>query len=633
MTTKTKKKPLTKKDAFVGGLWIGGGSQASLGSVQGIDANLDDLKLTDGNGLIFAIGAAVSDADLKRDIEGASTLTLTCHDPKRVLLAKSIMQHKFDVQLDDLWFTLVKVVKSGDDITLTFEDKEVNLLRPARGAKSAVRGKITRAEFIRSMVREIRKPYKIPFYSPQLHKKQPIASAAQASAQSGSSDLTRQPGIGSADRGKITVKHTKASPSQIQILNDALTTANSMHANERVMISEVMTITQESNASNLHGSGGYGPFSQLKNGAWPASGDTSKDAAAYVRKAIASDKSNPHQSLAALCQSVQASANGSLYAQWEGEARATVAVFLHGAPAGAGGGATSDMGKTTKYAFKRQKKEGTWDCSGRLADEVGWRRFVSAGIFYYMSEAELYDSKPRLVLRPGVPGLDDIDFDLDEGQPISQLTATVRTNRWFAPPGTTVQVEGYGMANGKWLITQIDTSLFEPTAEITLKLPIPKLPEPAPQAKTGGGKGGDATASASSAGSSKLDKAVAEMDRIDKLHLSYNFGGSHGAGKAPPNGPFDCSSAVSRVLEVVEVLSSTQTTVGLASWGHAGEGADFTVWVKNGGPGGGHTFISAKVNGTWKCWGTSSSNPGSGPGWHYDRRGESGFSPRHIAGL
>jgi transglycosylase-like protein with SLT domain len=162
--------------------------------------------------------------------------------------------------------------------------------------------------------------------------------------------------------------------------------------------------------------------------------------------------------------------------------------------------------------------------------------------------------------------------------------------------------------------------------------------------------GGEATVA--SAGSSCAAAAVApneavgrmlvEAERLSALrpHTEYVWGGSHGSSPTPANGPFDCSSAVSHLLQVGGFGNPTMATPELATWGEAGPGRWVTIFVK---PYGGeaHTFIRFSTEVTpssERYWGTSGFvEPGHGPGFipesTFDEGYLSGFVMRHPPGL
>jgi TP901 family phage tail tape measure protein len=148
------------------------------------------------------------------------------------------------------------------------------------------------------------------------------------------------------------------------------------------------------------------------------------------------------------------------------------------------------------------------------------------------------------------------------------------------------------------------------------------------QAVTGrGSRGGRAGASA--AANSAYDLAMAEARRINDLRLNYVYGGGH-VTPAPANGPFDCSSAVSRVLQAANLGNPTLSSAGFMGWGEAGKGARITVMTRGAGRQG-HAYL---VLGG-RAWGTSRQNPGGGPGWVFGQGypWRSGFTARHPPGM
>jgi hypothetical protein len=135
---------------------------------------------------------------------------------------------------------------------------------------------------------------------------------------------------------------------------------------------------------------------------------------------------------------------------------------------------------------------------------------------------------------------------------------------------------------------------------------------------------------------------LAEAGRLDAMrpHTSYVWGGSHGETPTPSNGPFDCSSAVSHLLQVGGFENPTMDTTLLVSWGEPGPGRYLTIFVKPYGPDA-HTFIEFMPGITppkERYWGTSGiAAPGKGPGFIaaslFSASYLGGFQLRHPAGL
>jgi hypothetical protein len=137
-------------------------------------------------------------------------------------------------------------------------------------------------------------------------------------------------------------------------------------------------------------------------------------------------------------------------------------------------------------------------------------------------------------------------------------------------------------------------------------------------------------------------RMLAEATRLSAMrpHTSYVWGGSHGDTPTPPNGPFDCSSAVSHLLQVGGFHNPTMDTTLLVSWGEPGPGRYITIFVKPYGPEA-HTFIEFMpgiTDATQRYWGTSGiAAPGKGPGFIAESLFSAGylagFEKRHPAGL
>jgi hypothetical protein len=138
----------------------------------------------------------------------------------------------------------------------------------------------------------------------------------------------------------------------------------------------------------------------------------------------------------------------------------------------------------------------------------------------------------------------------------------------------------------------------------------------------------------SAGASERIAKMVAEANRLSLLRpeTEYVWGGSHGVSPTPPNGPFDCSSAVSHLLQVGGFEIETMDTVGLYEWAQRGPGRWVTIFDNPFGREA-HTFIRFNPSVTpasKRYWGTSGSvMPGHGPGWIP----ESTFSAEYLSGF
>ena len=594
--------------------------------LSGVGADLEDIILK-GKQFYAIVDMAVESAPISRTIEGASTIELGVHDPNKRLIRHPMFESPRDkpvkLELDDLNFMYVKMAKAGKTTTLTFEDREIHWLRRFRGPKKAFRGRTTRAEFVLSLIRAIRQ-HKIPVVIPELHKKQPQRSIDNIRDHRGSEadtdNQSGQIGLGQADLGQITVKRTQADLGQLHVIDVVLDTGMSMGANVKVLTSSIMVITQESVARNLTGGhlDSVGPFQQRPSMGWPASGDIATDAKGYFAAAIREDRSNPGQSLGDLCFAVQVGASPSLYSEWEAEAKNTLRTYLGGQGVG-GFGTTATQTVIKPYAFEVKKDEDYWEAIKRLAKEVRWRAFFVGGVFFFIAEEDLYRGKVHLQINEESQGIDNIDFDFDAGKEVTEVTVTAHAKRWGVPPGMVVRIGGMGPANGKYLVSTVASSLLPGDADlvtITLKKPTHSTKEPAPETETN-----TLNVAGTPTGNDAVDAMLAEADRIDALKSRYLWGGGHGASSSA-NGPWDCSGAVSRLLDVGGFLRTPVTSGVFASMYEGGVGEAFTIFGNAD-----HVFVRFGD----RYWGTSSENPGGGPGWH-SARDTGGFSASHPKG-
>jgi hypothetical protein len=150
------------------------GARAATGNVL----TLDDLTIHGDLGVKVSLNAATTQVVHEATLEGASTVTITVRDPTRGLLRSNIVKTKSTLTLDRVQFRLVKVARRGGELTLTFEETAVNVLREHDDPKKANRDTMTRAQFVQSLVSEPR-DFQIPFMCPELKVQQPIAPPAK----------------------------------------------------------------------------------------------------------------------------------------------------------------------------------------------------------------------------------------------------------------------------------------------------------------------------------------------------------------------------------------------------------------------------------------------------------------------
>lgn len=472
-----------------------------------VDFQLDNILL-DGAYMDANITNAVTKAEIERTIEGASTVTLELLDEDRELLRNQFTRQAAVLQIDNYRFRMVKVSKKGDYITLIFEDEMIYWMRKYKKFKKAYRDKVTRAQFARSLAKEV-KEVRIDFYSPDLKKKQPVkrqkktagaSSAAVATISSGKKSRGLNP------RSAIRIKGQAPNEQQRRNLEISLNEATKAGANELCFLAMLVAGIGESSFTNIVNSKGYGGVFQGQvntGGRFFTKEDTRLEAYYFLHGGkgfqqggalYQSTKVKPRPNPGVIAGRVEGSTTNPIafqgfYNQWLNEAKIILAAY--GGPGGEASsiddGPVAGETRNKRYAFSRGlngKRENTWDCLGRLADEVNWRRFVVGKKLYFISETTLMKAKSKYLFNEDDPAVNDIDFDFDVGKKMANANVEAFMDIWQAPPGSVVEIKDLGPADGRWLVESVKQSFNSPLGQVVLRQPRPQFKEPAPQTET-----------------------------------------------------------------------------------------------------------------------------------------------------
>lgn len=482
--------------------------------LMGDDVDIHHVKLQIKNAFRVEITDAITDAEVERTVEGASTLSITVLDRDRKLLRSGRLAKNTDVKIDGLWFRLVAIDKNDDQLTLTFEDREIAVLRSyasiIKATPKTSRHNVTRAQFVLRLIKEV-KEFKIPWVIPELERIQPIEEDKQGSQPLGGNDANahrRGKGIPHGAGNDITpdrarmhqyagrfvpglrVKSQRMSNTQIDVANAVLDTGTSMNCTRPQLVMSMMCCIQESTLRNLKGGDrdSVGVFQQRRSQGWPATRNVARDARAFFTALKTIDARHPNWTYAQKVQGVQNSAYPDAYSDWRAESERIVEAYGVAENFTSSNSMQTGITPQDDYEFYRGVppsgglskwgRENSWTCITRLADEVNWRSFFVSGTFYYISEEDLMQSKPAAIIREGNKGVQSINGQYDTGKKNSELTVEVRMGRWSAPPGSVILLRDMGPWNGRWLVTNIKRSLFSSLGTITLKKPRPAWPEP-----------------------------------------------------------------------------------------------------------------------------------------------------------
>lgn len=446
----------------------------------------------------------------------------------------------------------------------------------------------------------------------------------------------------------FNVKGRQATAHQFEMGKLIVTTTRGRGGDLESCAGAVATAIQESNLTNMSGGDrdSQGLYQQRPSMGWGSVAQIRTPSYA-IGKFLDQYLGYRKQGLGWLTAShkTQRSAHASAPARWYSEGVAAAKLFM-GAGGDAGsvtatageGGSGSTETRDMPYEFSRgtaDKPENSWDCMGRLADEVRWRRFMAAGRFWFVSDDWLSKQAPLYKISEATRGVIEMSFDFETRKESAQLNVRVQAGRYGFAPGDVVEVIDEGPADGKWLVSSFRRSLFSKIAEVTLTRKQAKLPEPAPEKETittvgseagvGGINLGDATVS-SGVGNGKADAVYAAAVAATNLRWSYSQPRRNQNGQ---NQYADCSSGVTWVLKRAGVGVPAHTTNAPVSgsylgWGKAGQGQRVTIWTNSG-----HIWIQFKGFPNWRF----DTGGGSGGKLHPTPRSTGGFVPRHWDGL
>jgi hypothetical protein len=508
--------------------------RAQAKGLMGDDLDMEKFRLYVSGKLRLKADDQILDAEIIRTIEGASTITFSLDDSDREILRSGLLNKWLDFELDGLWWRLCNVSMNQDELKLTFETREISILRLYAEFMMQQRdGNHTRAQFILRLIREALP--NTPVVIPELGIQQEIEG--QATTTNGTSTIPGIPNdLPAADdpidtildpRRSLTVKGARADKEQINNVNAVLAEGMRLQVRRKILVCAIMTIIVESTCHNYPGGDqdSVGLFQQRDSwGSYEERHDPATAANKFYRSCVIEDRGNPNLTYNDLCANTQRPRADlrDRYGLYKGEAENFVTAYLlstgkkapdedpknalpgpprlPGTPpigippaySGEGGGTNrSDMGgysgENTFFYYRGipgnnaddWAREDSWSCIRRLADEVNWRAFFIGGTFWYIDDAHLLAIKPIMTITESSPGIDSISFDYDNNKKNATVTVKCRIGRWLAPPGAVVELKNMGPVSGRWLVNEFSRSLFDLTATIILKKPLPELPEEA----------------------------------------------------------------------------------------------------------------------------------------------------------
>jgi murein DD-endopeptidase MepM/ murein hydrolase activator NlpD len=560
------------------------------------ELDLDELVLNWSDKKVKDLEAhgAITGVQIEATLEGAPTVTINLRDPERrvfrrrpgrvkkrkrargagpvqvdegwdPILPPDVLGQPMQISLDGVTYQLVKAAyqEGSGELQLTFEHELVYMLKRHKGAKRAPREKVTRAQFILSLLRELEpelRKRRYRFVCPELdvkqsidgrqRKKQPATTRTTASSSGGSGGSGR-----SLDRvyprHSAGEKGVQFTPAQVR----ACAAAGGFWGQELKAMEQIARGESNYYPGVVSFDQGYGLW-QMTPRVWGAEALGWLSELGGMRQLT-----NPIVN-AKLAHRLYVDA-GKSFSPWYGtgfltvgagpgngnpsraESRELAATVTEGGTV-EGTASTKTVTETKSYQFARGRKESSHAAIQRLASEVKWRAFIVGNTYYYMSEEGLYARRPRYEIGPDHDGVIDLAYDVDWGKTVSEATLNVVLSKWGAPPGSVVLLEGYGPPDGRWLVASVSRDYFAPTAEVKLVQPAKPLLEPANETKSrtvrtgvrdGDGDGGRPSGKTSSCWPGKKPVTGAYgTDRGDHIHSGLDVGMPVGT---PCIAPFD----------------------------------------------------------------------------------------------
>ena len=446
----------------------------------------------------------------------------------------------------------------------------------------------------------------------------------------------------------LTCKHVPANAQQIPNLKLLVQIAKTMGASRSQMAGAMATMIQESTAYNLQGgdADSAGLFQQRPSMGWGSHAQVTTPTYA-IKKFLSKFMPLVKQGMGLFEASdkVQGSNFPDAPRQWYDESWANVMQLVSGkdfidATSLSGGTAGSSTTRVQPYEFSRGnagQRENSWDCIGRLAQEVQWDRFMRAGALWFASETYLKSQPPRFAFAVGARGVTAINFDADTRRNAAEATVTALAKRWSVLPGDVVTISGEGPGDGLWLVTDTRRTIWDDTTEITLKRPVAPKPEPANTTTTvtvGGSTAGHRTTSVSGGSTRTVDALYIACKQMSDRNIPYSTA-QRTLVQAPPSA--DCSSSVCWALLKAGFPLPGGASWGawapcswnFAGWGAPGYGRNFTImWTQE------HVWIRfysmPAVRFDTSPYGD---NGPSGPHLRHTQRNDGSFNHVHWPGL
>jgi hypothetical protein len=634
------------------------------------------LSVANRKGLGVDVTRAVLGVERGGSMEGYPTVSVTLDDPREELMQSDLLTRPavrplgtaaasalrpVDVLLDGVWYRLRQAQRTGDGVVLTFNHRGAVFMGNHDSAISASRAESTRALFVRRQVVEAGRSQsaaqRLAFWAWEVNRRMPLAKATDS--LSARADPARDAGsiADAAKQGKdLKLRGQPTTAGQRLNMAKAMREANNAGASAKPTIALSMAcIVEPPDFKNPTG-GDASSVGILQLLASHLGGSKSvdggrRDVALVCRLfllegfagnggAIELARTHPGATPGEIAQMVQGSQFPARYDAVRKDAEAVVAAF---------GGTNLQGNSGESYVkpsrFRRPRGEDAWTNTGKIADEVKRRRFITipqrgSDVFMYGADADFLrlQSQATFTLDASYV-VAEPEYDLDYGKTIRAMRLQVIGDAFdtdFAW-GLPVTLTDAGAVTGKWLVWEVHEVDGSPIVELDLRMPQ----EPAGEPRAEAVQRANSSDSSPDADGTAVGKFVARAKAISDRGYPYVWGGGHakvgvpdhGTGRDPGTG-FDCSGYIGACAFAAgmwpDAWGKTVPVSGeWASWGESGKGNRLTVWSNAT-----HVFAEVNLHGEKVRYVDTSRQAGGAPGPHvrYGSRSTAGFTPSHWPG-
>lgn len=515
---------------------------------------------------VDALASSITSVTLEDTIEGSSTLTIRLADPTFELIEYFDIDRNGRLDLIEVnypedtshWWRLHQLGASANagsalQLELTFIERPVSMLMYQLGPKKTSRAKVTRAEFFRTLVKEIKK-HPLRFESKELHKRQQIEGNQPLDDQR-ESDRPKGRGITKGEAKDLKINGARCTDKQAEYLNLCLDLADELGAGNRAV--QAMIVAGIGESDWIPKSGGtnnsYCGIFQGQPRYFPselsAPGSATEEQCRCFFKggkgyqgggAIAQAKQHRDKSPGMIAADVEkswpnqflptAAAAEHYYQKFIGEADDIIQAY---------GGAFKG-GPTyyrAQYNFQigdeEQPHETYWDGMQRLAEQVNWRLFCDGRTIYFDSDMALIRQQPIEVIARGNPAVVGWSANWDRRKMATEMTLDLICEPFDYRAGQVFKLTGFGPLSrgstatngagkadplpGRWLIFDTHREAGSYVTTFTLRQPEKAKLEPDPGVEQ---RDEDDDSTGTKGGSiDNLDRGMTAKEVIDELIL------------------------------------------------------------------------------------------------------------------